>query len=167
MLKEAERMRIPISSACEIGAIFFVVERFVLVISLRFLITVMPKAAGKQTKGKTEVFTWADDEVELLLKVTNEYKVQKSTESVDWESVQPKYADILVLFQELCPSSENASALGKEYTHRSEDITKASISSKLKAIRNKFRQAVDSRKKSGYGRVVLLYFELCQEIWCG
>ena len=54
----------------------------------------MPTTGGNQLKHKKDCFTWADDEVELL-KVTNEYKVQKSTKSVDWESVQSKYGDIL------------------------------------------------------------------------
>lgn len=31
----------------------------------------------------------------------------------------------------------------------------------------KYRQAVDSGPKSGHGRVVLLYFELCEQIWGG
>ena len=55
----------------------------------------MPTTGGNPLKPKKDCFTWADDEVELLLKVTNEYKVQKSTKSVDWESVQSKYGDIL------------------------------------------------------------------------
>ena len=97
-------MRISIASAREIGAILLVVvERFVLAISSRFLITVVLKAAEKQTNGKTEVSAWTDDKVKLFLKVTNTYKVQKSTESVDWDSVQSKYADILALFQEQYP----------------------------------------------------------------
>ena len=41
------------------------------------------------------MFSWTDDEVELLLKVTNEYKVSKTAENVDWESLQRKYSDIL------------------------------------------------------------------------
>ena len=39
--------------------------------------------------------SWKDDEVELLLKVTNEYKVSKTAENVDWESVQKKYITII------------------------------------------------------------------------
>ena len=40
------------------------------------------------------------------------------------------------------------------------------ITSKIKAIRTKYHQTVDSGKKNGHGRVVLCYFELCQKI-CG
>ena len=77
----------------------------------------MLRTSGKQPKPKTDCFTWTDHEIELLLKVTNQYKVQKSTESVDWESVQSRYGDILDMFQAEYPKSENAAALGKEYLH--------------------------------------------------
>ncbi|PFX20284.1 hypothetical protein AWC38_SpisGene15255 [Stylophora pistillata] len=127
----------------------------------------MPRTAGKQPTPKTDCFTWTADEVQLLLKGTNKYTVQKSTQSVDWESVQSKYGDILDMFQAEYPNSENAAALGKEYPHKPEDITKATLSTKLKAVRKKFRQKVDSGRKSGHGHVVLLYYELCQEIWGG
>ena len=103
----------------------------------------MPRTAGKQPTPKTDCFTWTDDEVKLLLKFRNEYKVQKSTESIDWESVQSKYGDILDMFQAEYPNSENAAALGKEYPHKPEDITKATLSMKVKAGRKKLRQAVN------------------------
>ena len=38
---------------------------------------------------------------------------------------------------------------------------------RVKAIRNKFREAVDSSCRSGHGRVVMLYYELCEKIWGG
>jgi hypothetical protein len=41
------------------------------------------------------------------------------------------------------------------------------ITTKLKAVRSKFRSAIDSGKKSGHGRVVLLYFESCKAILGG
>lgn len=41
------------------------------------------------------------------------------------------------------------------------------MSTKLKAIRAKFREAVDSGRRSGHGRVVMLYYELCERIWSG
>ena len=46
-------------------------------------------------------------------------------------------------------------------------MTKVIITTKLKAVRSKFRAAVDSGRKSGHGRVVLLYFESCEAIWGG
>ena len=53
-------------------------------------------SASKQNKTnkntKKEAFIWTDDEVQLVLTVTNEYKVAKSFESIDWESIQSKWA---------------------------------------------------------------------------
>lgn len=47
-------------------------------------------------KGRTRDFlAWADKEVELLLKLTYEYKVVKAVEIIDWESLQSKYIEIL------------------------------------------------------------------------
>ena len=126
----------------------------------------MPRTAGKKPKPKTDCFTRTDDEVELLMKVANKYKVQKCTKSIDWESVQSKFnGDILDMFQAEYPNSKNVAALGKEYPQKPEDIAKATLSTKLKAVRKKFRQAVNLGRKSGHGRVVLLYYKLGQEIW--
>ena len=120
-----------------------------------------PKKSGKE-------FQWTDDEAELLLTVTNEYKVSKVAEGVDWESVKSKYSDIMELMQQELPSSvEEAGNLLKNYPHTKEQITKPVLTTKLKAIRLKFRQAVDAGKRSGHGRVVMLYYELCERIWAG
>ena len=48
--------------------------------------------------AKTSPFNCTDDEVELLLKLTNEYKVKNENETNDWKSVQRKYTDILYHF---------------------------------------------------------------------
>ena len=62
----------------------------------------------KNEKSKTDSFIWSDDEVELLLKVTLEYKTSNAMENVDWESIRSKYDDIFKRFIEQYPSSENA-----------------------------------------------------------
>ena len=121
----------------------------------------MPKTTGKE-------FQWTDDEAELLLTVTHDYKVQKSSENVDWESVKSKYDDILTLMRDVLPASpEEARESCKDYPHDKSAITKPILSTKLKNIRLKYRQAVDSGRRSGHGRVVLLYYELCERIWGG
>ncbi len=85
-------------------------------------------------------------------------------ESVDWESVKNKYNDILVLMcQELPTTVEDARGnCVKDYPHTKQQITKKIFTSKVKAIRNKFREAVDSGRRSGHGRVVMLFYELCE-----
>ena len=122
----------------------------------------------KSDKTKADNFVWTDDEVQLLLEVTNDYKVLKAAKNIDWESCQSKYTDILELYREHYPSSQEESAdIEKEYPHKKEEITKVILTSKLKNIRLKFSQAIDSGKRSGHGRVVLLYFEICESIWGG
>lgn len=120
-----------------------------------------PKKNGKE-------FQWTDEEAELLLNVTYEYKVKKSAESIDWESVRSKYDDIFALMQEYLPNNvEEDGENGKDYPHSKQELSKAVVSTKLKNVRLMFRQAVDSGRRSGHGRVVMLYFELCEKIWGG
>ena len=43
----------------------------------------------KQTanaKDKTDYFSWSDDEVELFLSSTMDYKTSMEMENIDWES---------------------------------------------------------------------------------
>ena len=81
----------------------------------------MSKSAGKKPKEKSDKtkadnFVWIDDEVQLLLEVTNDYKVSKAAKNIDWESCQSKYTDILELYREHYPSSqEESSEIEKEY----------------------------------------------------
>ena len=116
----------------------------------------MPKKTGKE-------FIWTDDEVKLLLNVTIDYKTKKVAVRVDWESVNSKYSDILQAFLAALPDNDEGNT--KNFPHKKEDISKQIVTAKLKAIRVKFRQAVDSGRRSGHGRVVLLYFELCKQVW--
>ena len=85
-----------------------------------------------------DFFQWSDDEVELLLTLTYEYKVKDSGECTDWEKVKTKYADILALFWEQLPSgTEEAFQLEKDYPHHPDQITLKCLTSKLTAIRLK------------------------------
>ena len=87
------------------------------------------------------------------------------TEGVDWESVKTMYDNILALMRsELPATEEEAKELTKDYPHTKEEKTKKVLSAKLKAIRGKFREAVDSGRQSGHERVVLLYYELCERV---
>ena len=67
--------------------------------------------------SKVDSFICTDDEVELLLKVTMEYKTSNALENVDWESTWTKYDNILKHFNEQYPSLENSFSVGKDYPH--------------------------------------------------
>ena len=60
----------------------------------------MSKSAGKKPKEKCDKtygdnFVWTDDEVQLLLEVTDDYKMSNAVKNIDWELCQSKYTDIL------------------------------------------------------------------------
>ena len=93
-------------------------------------------------KKEKKKFIWSDDEVELLLNIANDYEVFKAAESVDWESVKSKYSDICDLFIAALPVDN--SDMMRSLPHKKEEVTKQIVTSKLKAIRLKFRQPVDS-----------------------
>ena len=114
-------------------------------------------------KANQKDFKWTDDEAELLLSVTLDYKAKKAAENVDWESVKSKYDDILVMMQAEMPAEKTERPI-KDYPHLKSETTRALLSTKLKNMRQRYRQAVDSDQKSGHGRVVLLYYETCQAI---
>ena len=46
------------------------------------------------SKRNEDLFTWTDDESNLLLSSTADYRAQKLLEGIDWESAQAKYSDI-------------------------------------------------------------------------
>ncbi len=70
------------------------------------------------TNKTRDFFLWTGDEVELLLRVTQDYEAAKAAENVDWESSQSKYGDIFHWFQEQYPSPEEATTMGKDFQQR-------------------------------------------------
>ena len=57
--------------------------------------------------------------------------------------------------------------LGRTTHINQKKLQKGTLTSKLKSIRQKYRQAVNKGTRSGHGRVVLLYFDDCEKIWRG
>ncbi|KAF3855517.1 hypothetical protein F7725_016240, partial [Dissostichus mawsoni] len=55
----------------------------------------------------------------------------------------------------------------KDFPHDASAITKVQHAVKIKQIPSKYTHAVDTGRRSGQGRVVLLFFELCEEVWGG
>ena len=119
------------------------------------------KAKDANAWNEKKDFQWTDDGVELLLNITYDFKVAKAVTSTDWEFVKSKCEDILERFKAE-PQSEAereciSSGLAKDYQHTKEEVTKQILTMNLKAIRQKFGQALDSGRRSGHGRVVLIF----------
>ena len=62
-------------------------------------------------------FVWEDDEVELLLNYTTDYRTKKAMEGTDWEFVQRKYEEIMQIYKENIPSVEDCDKMGKCFKH--------------------------------------------------
>lgn len=54
---------------------------------------------ARSSTARVESFVWTNGEVELLLRVTLDYKLTKLQENVDWESCHSKYSKIMDAFQ--------------------------------------------------------------------
>ena len=89
---------------------------------------------------------WTDSDLEILLECVKEFKAQKEYEGVDWESVKEKYEIIRLRF------------IKNRGGESPDKYTRDKMSTKLKAIRGKYRKAVDSGRQSGGGRVVATSF---------
>lgn len=63
-----------------------------------------------------------------MLQVTREYKEAMAAENVDWETSVSKYGDVHERYRDVYPSPEQAQAMGKEYPHQKDEITKGESS---------------------------------------
>ena len=71
----------------------------------------MSKSASKKPKEKSDKtkadnFVWTGNEVQLLLEVTNDYKVSKAAKNIDWESSSRR----MLVFRDMylqCPARNN------------------------------------------------------------
>ncbi len=123
---------------------------------------------SQTNKGKNverKIFTWSDEETALLLHVTLAYKTTKISEGKDWETIRSKYDDILKDFIEQYPKE-----ISEEFPREepiSGEFTKERLNAKLKKIKNSFRKAIDSGKRSGGGRIVCSLYDECHQIWAG
>ena len=71
---------------------------------------------------------WTDTEVELLLRVTLDYKTTKVQENVDWDSCKCKYSDIGVAFHTQYPRTPT----DKDFPNNANAITKVQLTPKIK-----------------------------------
>ena len=89
---------------------------------------------NKRAKDAEErTFVSEDEEVELLLSSTLEYKTRK-TLGVDWESVKSKYQDVVDIYHDNLPTDANDDGEGDPTQARNKPpITREIVTTKLKA----------------------------------
>ena len=86
----------------------------------------------------------------------------------DWESIKTKYDDITTLFLSRYPKNQDADDQ-REFKHKnpSQEFSKERIVAKIKSLRLKYRKALDTGRRSGGGRVVAQFYDICSHIWSG
>ena len=125
-------------------------------------------ANGKQKKQKeVDSFYWSDDEIQLLLEVTAQFKATNEYKGINWDSLRSKYEQIRELFEEGYQTENDDDERFPRSNTVAEHMTKERIAAKLKRIRTSYKLAVDSGKQSGGGRIVYTFFHLCEKIWGG
>ena len=70
----------------------------------------MSKSTEKVKKKYADTYKCTDDEVELLLTVTNEYKTKQIVKSIDWESCVDNHGEIHEGYSAHYPSPGEAAA---------------------------------------------------------
>ena len=119
------------------------------------------KMAAKNTK---KLFNWTEEETALLLKVVLDYKTAELAIAQDWETIRSKYDDLAKRLIEAYPNE-----LTDEFPRgqTKETLSAAKVSSKVKKLKNSFRKALDTGRKSGGGRIVSSLYKECSDIWAG
>ena len=124
----------------------------------------MAKACSQRSAEK-QLFEWTASEVELLLETVKTYAADCMFEGKDWEGVKSKYNKILALYVDRYPK-ETSEDFPKEMLPDS-PFTRDRTATKVKAIRKGYKKAIDTGKKSGGGRIVWSFYDICNEIWGG
>ena len=83
---------------------------------------------------------------------------------LDWEECKAKYEKIRKMFIERYPK-EQSEDFPKSLSL--ETISRDRICIKVKTIRVNFKKAVDKGRRSGGGRIVMTFYDLCSVIWAG
>ena len=117
------------------------------------------KTQETQEKAEKVEFSWSDDEIQLLLMSALDFKAQCEFEGVDWESKRSKYEQIFEIVTKEYPD-------GEHYQNK-KSMTKDRVTAKLKSIRTGFKKAADAGRRSGGGRVVFTFYDLCMNLWGG
>ena len=97
-------------------------------------------------------FNWDDNVVKVMLECTLEFKSDNEKLGKDWETIRSKY-------EEICSRMKAAGVR--------DDVTKERVAAKIKKVRASYKEAVDKGRRSGGGRLVLVWYDLCASIWGG
>ena len=122
----------------------------------------LKRKESQNLKSDVESFKWTDDEIQLLLEVVKDYQSIQSQKNLDWMKIRSRYDQIAAKMREEYPVASS-----EDYPHVREEMTKERVAAKLKKIQAAYKKAVDAKRKSGGGRVVMTFYDICNDIWGG
>ena len=109
------------------------------------------REASEENPKKTNTeFLWTDDEIQLLLQTSFNFKSKCEFEGLSWESVRSKYEQIFENMSKAYPEDP-------EKFPNNSTITKERITAKLNSIRTGFKKTADAGRKSGSGTVAFMF----------
>ena len=131
---------------------------------MRNLASTLPKTntikKSQVSKKDDPTFSWTDKEVELLPESVKIFKKNMEAEGVEWESLRTKYDKIMEIVHKNYPKTGNIEECIQE-------LHKACITSKVKKVHSDYKKAVDLGNRSGGRRIIMTFYDLCQDIWAG
>ena len=131
---------------------------------MRNLASTLPKTntIKKSQVGKKDdpTFSWTDKEVELLPESVKIFKKNMEAERVERESLRTKYDKIMEIVHKNYPKTGNIEECIQE-------LHKACITSEVKKVHSDYKKAVDLGNRSGGRRIIMTFYDLCQDIWAG
>ena len=131
---------------------------------MRNLASTLPKTntikKSQVSKKDDPTFSWTDKEVELLPESVKIFKKNMEAEGVERDSLRTKYDKIMEIVHKNYPKTGNIEECIQE-------LHKACITSKVKKVHSDYKKAVDLGNRSGGRRIIMTFYDLCQDIWAG
>ena len=114
---------------------------------------------ARKRKAAVDFFQ-TDDELQLLLEVLSDFKSKCEFQGESWESKRSKYENILDIMLKQYPEDQ------EKYSNK-EKLNNDRVAVNLKTIRTGDRKACDNGRKSGGGRIVFIFYGLCENLLGG
>lgn len=133
--------------------------------NLRNLASTLPKMNtiknSQVSKKDDPTFSWTDKEVELLPESVKTFEKKMEAEGVERENLRTKYNKIMEIVH------KNSKLKTGNIEECMQELHKACITSKVKKVHSDYKKAADLGKRSGGRRIIMTFYDLCQDIWAG
>ena len=111
------------------------------------------KKITRERKAEVD-FSWTDDELQLLLEASLDFRSKCKFQGESWESKRSKYENILDIMFKQYPKDQ------EKYPNK-EKLNKDRVAAELKNIRTGNRKTCNNGRESGGDRILLTFYGLC------